>query len=121
VVREHITASFGHGHRGQDERGGVRTHDQVDLVLRDQLLVEGGHVRLVGLVVERLPDNRPSEKPAVGVESLDELLTRDAMDRTGRGERTRQGEARTDHDRFAARRSGTGFARAGSRRCGRGG
>ena len=76
VLRQHVAVALGDGHRRQDVRRGVGTHDQVDLVLADELLVEARRPGRVGLVVEDGPLDRSAEQPAVGVEPFDEHARR---------------------------------------------
>jgi len=101
VLRQDVAMPLGDGDGGQDVGRGIRPHDEVDLVLADEPLVELRHLRLVGLVVEDRPFDRPSEQAAVLVELLDELLTRDLVNGAGRREGTGEGERRADHDGFA--------------------
>ena len=104
VVDEHLLVALRHAHRGDDGAGGIGAHQEVDLVDRDELLVErAGHLRL-GLVVEQHPFHGTAEQAVALVQLLDVDLGGDLVQERGRGEGTRQRERAADLDRRAGRR-----------------
>jgi hypothetical protein len=62
VVDQDLVVALRHAHRGQDRAGGIRTHQQVDLVDGDELLVERS--REVGLRLVVLDDPLDRAVPA---------------------------------------------------------
>src|SRR6185295_6689105 len=91
VLREDVSVPLRHGHRGEDVGGGVGTHEEVDLVLRDELLVERGDLRLIRFVVADDPFDLAAEQPAGLVQPVDELPAGDLVDLTGGCKRPAQG------------------------------
>ena len=91
-------------HRRRGDIRAIARDDEVDLVDIEQLCVDAGHQRRVGLVVVIDQLDRPAEQPALGVDVLGPDLRGQepalAVDRERAGQRHRK----PDRDRLAARR-----------------
>jgi hypothetical protein len=99
-----ITVALGDAHRRQDRCRRIGTLDQVDLVDRDQLLVEAArHVRL-GLVVEQNILDGPAEEAVAAVDLLDHDLRGDLVDDRGLREEPGQRERTANAHRLSRRR-----------------
>ena len=99
VMDEHLVVALRHAHRREDRAGRVRSHQQVDLVGGDQLLVQRAREVGLRLVVLDDPLDLPAEQPAALVQLLDVDLANDLVHETGRGERARQRQRAADADR----------------------
>jgi len=111
VMDQHLVVALRDAHRRQDRAGRIRAHQQVDLVHRDQLLVQ--RPRQVGLRLVVLDDifDRAAEQPVLLVDLRDEDVGDQLMDDAGRSERTGQRQRAADADRRARWR---GAGRAGA-------
>ena len=119
-MHQHLVVALRHAHRREDGAGGVRAHQQVDLVGGDQLLVQRARQVGLGLVVLEHPLDRPAEQAAALVELLDVDLADELVDlRRGR-ERPGQRQRAADADRLAGgaapMRAGAAAARRKQRR-----
>ena len=103
VVDEHLAVALGDRHGREDGARGIGPDQQVDLVDRDQLLIERAREVGLRLVVEQHPFDRPAEQAAALVEVLDIHLADDLVDHGGRGERAGQRQGAADTDRLARR------------------
>ena len=84
VVHQDLVVTLCDAHRREYRSGAVRPHDEVDLVDRDELLVERArHVR-ARLIVLHDPFHLAAEQAAALVQVLDEHLGRHLLD-GGRG------------------------------------
>jgi hypothetical protein len=95
----HQLLAFHDLRHGGDDQVGRRAHQQVDLVDVEQLGVDAGHRRRVGLVIVVDELHRPAEQAALGVELLDEDLLGEQMRLARRGEATGQRHRKSDLDR----------------------
>ena len=108
VVDEHLLIALGDAHGGDDRARRVRAHQQVDLVHRDELLVERARDLGLGLIVEQHPLHRPAEKAVGSVQLLDVNLAGDLVEQRRRGERSGEGQRAPDPDRGPGRRRDRG-------------
>ena len=117
MVDEHLVVALRDAHRRQDRAGGVRPHQQVDLVGGDQLLVERAREVGLRLVVLDDPLDLPAEQPAALVQLLDVDLADDLVHEARGGERPGQRQRAADPDRrLRALRERAGRDRVRARR-----
>ena len=91
-----------HRHARQDGSGAVGTEDEVDLVRRDEALIEGARHVGLRLVVEQDVLYRPAQQPAFRVDLIDEDLADHLMNESGLGERPGERQGLADLDRLRA-------------------
>src|SRR5437867_13354471 len=87
VVDKQLVIALLDAHRREDRAGRIGSHQQIDLVGRDELLVE--RTRKIGLrlVVPDDPFDLTTKQTAALVELLDVDLADDLVDEARRGER----------------------------------
>ena len=96
MVDVDLVVALGHAHGREDAAGRVGPDDQVDLVDRDQLLVEASGEIGLGLIVEQHPLHRPPQQSVALVQLLDEDLARELVQERGRGQRAGERERPPD-------------------------
>ena len=90
ALDHHLAVALRHAHRRQDRRRGIRALDQIDLVDRDQLLVEAARRLGLGLIIEQHVFDGPPEQAVPLVDLLDHHLGGDLVN--DRGLRQEAGE-----------------------------
>jgi hypothetical protein len=115
VVHEHLVVALRHAHRGENRAGRVGADDQIDLVDRDELLVERAREVGLGLVVPHHPFDRPAEQAVAAVDLVDENLADHLVHQAGRGEGSGERERAADADRRSRRRRRCGLDGQGER------
>ena len=98
-------------HRRRRDIRAIARYDEIDLVDIEQLCVDAGHLRRIGLIVIIDELDRAAEQPALGVDVvLPDFRGQEAalaVDRERAGQRHRK----PDRDRLAARRLGGSWAK----------
>ena len=95
-MHEDLVVALRHTHRREDGAGRVRAHQQIDLVDRDQSLVEAPGDLGLGLIVEKDPFDGPAEQSAAPIHLVDVDLAGDLVQERCRGERAGQCERPSD-------------------------
>ncbi len=101
MMDEQLLVTLRHPHRGDDASRRVGAHQQVDLVHRDELLVETSRHLGLGLIVEQDPFDGTTEQTVVAVQLLDVDLGGDLVQERGRRERAGERQGAADLDRRA--------------------
>jgi len=104
VMNEDLVVALRDAHRGENRAGRVRTHQQVDLVDGNQLLIECARQIRFRLVVLDHPFDRTPEKPVFLVDLLDKDVAHQLMNNSGGSERAGQRKRTADPDRRSGRR-----------------
>lgn len=117
---EDLLSLHGDRQRRRQQVGAVGADDQVDLVDVEQLGIDTGHGRRIGLIIIMNEPHRTAEQPAFGIGILfPDLLGEQGRPAVG-GEASRQRHAVADLDGFARlrRRRGGDESTGGKRRDG---
>ena len=113
VVDEDLVVALRDAHRRKDRAGRVRPHQQVDLVDRDELLVERARELGLRLVVLDDPLDRAAEQTVLLVDLLDVDFADELMDERRGRERPGERQRAADADRRTRRCARRGADRDG--------
>jgi hypothetical protein len=102
-------------HRRRQQVGAVAADDEIDLVDVEQLGIDTGHGRRIGLIIIMKEPYRTAEQPAFGIGILPDLLGEQGRPAVG-GEPSRQRHAVADPDGARLRRRRGGDESTGGQR-----
>ena len=106
VMDEDLVVALRDAHCREDRAGGVRTHQEIDLVDGDELFVERPREVGLRLIVLDDPLDRAAEQSVLLVDLFDVDLAHELVDERRGRERPRQRRRAADADRRAGRRRG---------------